>query len=378
MARVLMANTPGDDEETQISYLACTFKLAKENKGLIKTTFINGNGWYTIKFKLQLDLINCVEKINKKKDEDFRILYLRGGPTEKQEKTESSNKMQQIQTQHTTTYKGKNITVNKNIVCTKKVDTKTINKNPYNLVEGDSPIGIGMMVGTFPGNNRKEQIAILAEIFGIPEDSNLINIEHRNGNSWFTGYFENEEERTHCIKKIEEVNKEIINLDASSVEKTFRIIKLEDIQIQKRAKNEIKRVERTDNREVTIQILDIPENFTTNRIKGALKSYGMVTDIYTQPMKRSALKSAKVTFTNFKIDLDQTWAIPMGSTMARIAPIQAQDDIFIQRNQLTARLYGIGKDCSAIRIMSAIKNTGAKTVHIPLNNRTGKKGDLQS
>jgi hypothetical protein len=90
-------------------------------------------------------------------------------------------------------------------------------------------------------------------------------------------------------------------------------------------------------------------------------------------MKRSALKSAKVTFSNFKIDLDQTWAIPMGETMARIAPIQAQDDIFIQRNQLTARLYGIGKDCSAIRIMSAIKNTGAKTVHIPLNSRTGKR-----
>ena len=76
---------------------------------------------------------------------------------------------------------------------------------------------------------------------------------------------------------------------------------------------------------------------------------------------------------NPKIDLDKTWVIPIGEIMARIAPLQAQEDIFIQRNQLTARLYGIERESSATRIMSATKHTGAKTVHILLNSKTGKK-----
>ena len=71
MAGVLMANTPGNDEEEQVNYLTHTFKLSRDNRSLIDTTFVNGNGWYTVRFKLKLDLINCVEKINGKKDEDF-------------------------------------------------------------------------------------------------------------------------------------------------------------------------------------------------------------------------------------------------------------------------------------------------------------------
>jgi hypothetical protein len=63
----------------------------------------------------------------------------------------------------------------------------------------------------------------------------------------------------------------------------------------------------------------------------------------------------------------------MGQAMARIAPAQANDEVFSQRNQYTARLYGIRPQNSATRIMSAIKYTGARTVHVPQNSKTGKK-----
>jgi RNA recognition motif-containing protein len=63
----------------------------------------------------------------------------------------------------------------------------------------------------------------------------------------------------------------------------------------------------------------------------------------------------------------------MGETMARVAPAEAREEVFAQRNQFTARLYGIGRTGSATRIMSAVKHTEAKTVHIPVNSRTGRK-----
>jgi hypothetical protein len=79
MAGVLMANVPGDDKEERINYLAHLFRLAKEEKHLIGTTFTNGNHWFTMHFKLNLDMENCVERINGKNDEDFKIIYLKGG-----------------------------------------------------------------------------------------------------------------------------------------------------------------------------------------------------------------------------------------------------------------------------------------------------------
>ena len=224
-----------------------------------------------------------------------------------------------------------------------------------------------MMVGTFPGSNRQEQLAILAEIFGIPIDNDLINIEHRNGNSWFTGYFDKKEERDYCFQKLEEINKEVINIDTTVQNLTFNIHKIDEVT----TKTIGKRKEIT--KDITIQILDIPEDFTKNRIQGALKNYGTIKEIHTHPGKRNNTKSATVSFSNFKLDLDQTWAIPMGQVMARIAPIQANEEVFNQRNQHTARLYGIRPQSSATRIMSAIKHTGAKTVYIPLNSRTGKR-----
>ena len=46
--------------------------------------------------------------------------------------------------------------------------------------------------------------------------------------------------------------------------------------------------------------------------------------------------------------------------MVRIATNNNDPDIFAQRNKYTARLYGIDKDTSPTRIISAIKHTGTK------------------
>ena len=93
MAGVLLANTPRENKEEQINYLTHIFRLSKANKDLIGTTFINGNYWYTFKFKLQLDLINCVEKLNGKSEGEFKILYLKGIPSTQTDLTEEKKKM---------------------------------------------------------------------------------------------------------------------------------------------------------------------------------------------------------------------------------------------------------------------------------------------
>jgi RNA recognition motif-containing protein len=357
--------------------------LAKEERHLIRSTFTNSNNWFTVQFKLELDIRNFVEKLNGKEGEDFEIIYLKGGSREEEQpsKTEKSStthsKMQDIreipakkkEKIQSRKHKEEGVPIRetkpeKEKVFTRKEDPIT-RTNPYKLILEKSTIGIGMLVGTFPGNSRQEQLAILAEIYGIPIDNDLINIEHRNGNSWFTGYFEKEEDRDYCVQKLEEINKEIISQDKTA--QTFNIHKLDETT----TKTSSKRKETA--KETVIQILDIPEDFTKNRIQGALKNYGTIKKIHTYPGKRNNTKSATVSFSNFKLDLNQTWAIPMGQAMARIAPIQANEEVFNHRNQFTARLYGIRPQSSATRIMSAIKHTGAKTVYIPLNSRTGKR-----
>ena len=263
------------------------------------------------------------------------------------------------------------------------------------MVKDKTDIGIGILVGTFPGNNRQEQLAILAEVFEIPIDNDLINIEHQNGNSWFTGYFKREEERTYCIHKIEEINKEMVNLDASTINKTFKVHKLDTARTKTQLqtnitgqvfKNKSKKPEPKnswkENNQATsskyteeskVQIFDIPIDFSTDRIKGAIKRYGLVNQIRVKMDRKKNLKSATVTFSELKIDLNKTWAIPMGENMARITQYQYWGETLKNRNQHTARLYGINSSTSATRIMSAAKHINAKTVHIPTNSRTGKK-----
>jgi len=239
-------------------------------------------------------------------------------------------------------------------------------------------------------------LAILPEVFEISEDNDLINIEYQNSNSWFMGYFKKEEERTYCIHKMEEINKEIINLDASATSKTFKVHKLDTPRAKAQSRtntmdqsSKIKKNQMHDSKdgrtyrdqttpsnyieELKVQIFDIPIDFITDRIKGAIKRYGFVSQIRTKMNKRKKLKSATVTFSELKIDLNKTWAIPMGENMARITPYQYWGETLRERNQYTARLYGINSSTSATRVMSAVKHVITKTVHVLLNSHTEKR-----
>src|SRR6185369_6092210 len=63
-AGALIVNTPGDNKQEQITYLANMCRLPKTQTSLIKDLFFNSNGWYTINFQYQHDMIDCVQKIN--------------------------------------------------------------------------------------------------------------------------------------------------------------------------------------------------------------------------------------------------------------------------------------------------------------------------
>lgn len=427
MAGVLMANVPGENMGERINYLTHMFKLAKEDRHLIVPTFLKGNHWFTVHFKLELDMRNCIERLNNKEGEDFKILCLRGGPTK--EIAEEPIGSTSHNNKKTSSLKGKKPTIVKNVLPkdppnespkathtnsdrkdkTLTEQQQTANKgtdirlarrekkdNMYKLTQKKTDKGIAMMIGTFPGANRQEQLAILAEIFNIPVANDLINIEHFNGNSWFTGYFQNEKERSFCIDKMIEINKEIINIDASATNKTFKVHKLENINPRTQKEkpthsynnqaSATAHMSKTQNmnsaqqpkpiantKETTVQILDIPADFTTNRIKGAIKRYGWISHMRINTDRRRNSKTATVTFKEITIDLNNTWAVPMGGNMARIAPYANWKETVQKRNLCTARLYGINANTTASRIMSAIKHTNAKTAHIPLNSKTNKK-----
>jgi len=357
-AGALIANTPGDNKQEQITYLANMCRLPKTQTSLIKDLFFNGNGWYTIDFQYQHDMIDCVQKINNKKNEDFKLIYITGGPIVPELKQTQKTKGSQS-TKPTTT----------RAFLQEKSKSSETEKNFYKLNTTTTQWGIKMLIGTFPGNNRNEQIMILADTFGINKSSNLINVEHINGNSWFTGYFKNEQERSICLTEINKTSTST-GIKATKLECTHErhIIKT-STQTQK-GKNVVHTMNQ-DTQATQVKILDIPTEFTRNRVLGALKRYGQIKSLSIK-IEEKEKRSAIVTFDNIKLDLENTWSIPMGDVMARIIPID-QMHLISERNSITTRLYGIHNDTTASRIMNAVKHMGAKSIHIPKNGRTGKR-----
>src|SRR4051794_2290969 len=80
-----------------------------------------------------------------------------------------------------------------------------------------------MIIGTFPGNNKKEQLNIISNLLIVTEESPYINIEHINENSWFTLYFKKEKDRTRCLNYINNHNKD-------TTDRMFKATKLENIR----------------------------------------------------------------------------------------------------------------------------------------------------
>jgi RNA recognition motif-containing protein len=125
------------------------------------------------------------------------------------------------------------------------------------------------------------------------------------------------------------------------------------------------------NSKIKVKVLDIPVDFSYNRIKGALKRYGQISMLKINKEEKEK-KSADILFNNITLDLENTWSIPMGEDMVRILPAD-HIHLISKRNSSTARLYGIHSNTTATRIMSAIKHMEAKSVYIPINGKTGKR-----
>lgn len=295
IAGALIANTPGEQRSDQVAYIAYILSLPKDKHNLIHTAHINGNGWIIFHFQYEWDLDNCIEKINNKQDEDFKILKL------------NHNNLT------TPLNSGKNHT--------------NISRQPQRL-HSSSPK---------PTNNIKDKEP-------ASQDATLQKINTLDNHSTNTTNSSNKTNKEK-IYKVKGKEKE------ADLTTTFQ-------------------PNLADNYDFIL--LDIPSNFTAGRVKGALKHYGQVNNLTWGP-RNNNFKSAIFNISNTKTDIKEKWAIPLGDKMARLTPYSEYENTLVERNQITTRLYGINKDTTAVRIMSATKHLNAKTVHIPLNSKTGKR-----
>ena len=200
-----------------------------------------------------------------------------------------------------------------------------------------------------------------------------------------TVYFSNQADMTHCIKKLATAeagiplteikqSKDKGPIPKNSKNKNSKFIKPESPERGQKTVENFAGDSESGER-IQVQIIDIPLDFTANRVKGALKHYGEIEDIKLSNNKTKGNKSALVYLRPNKCSksLHNVWSIPMGRIMARIAINNNDPDIFAHRNKYTARLCGINGDVSPTRIMNLIRHTGAKSCHVPINSVTEKK-----
>jgi hypothetical protein len=372
-AGTLIANTPGDTQVEQIKYLASILKLDPSSTNLIKTIFHNGNGWYTFNFELALDLEECINKINGKKQENFQIITLQNPDlkeinsnpetpsTSKKGLTKNNNNLkgtqQGVTYQETPKASRTNQQTNKSENLKKSTWGKKRKPNQFNIVENSSYYQLRVRCATIPGSNREQQLQNLTDILQIPLESDLIQVSCIGRSKLAVLNFENPEDLRTCRKEL---------LDQLPSCETF--ISGKDSEQH----SEQKMYSTGESSQTSIRVTDIPNEFSTSRIRGAIQKYGKIQRI-TIIKGNNNFKSAIVTLDETKLDLEETWAIPMGEVMARITPAEDWENTLVRRNIITSRLYGISNSTSATRIMSAIKHLKAKTVYIPKNSKTNKR-----
>ena len=264
-----------------------------------------------------------------------------------------------------------------------RTSTKTGSINPYRLLSHSSKYKAGSLIENIPGNNRLEQLKHILSALAVPLDSDYIQQEHLNGKGWLIIYFSNQSDMTTCIEQMTIMKPRIL---LEKIEQEGNKNPLTKYNQHKKP-NEFNMSEKyqkhpstlqNDNifdEKLQLQIIDIPSDFTFNRIKGALKYFGRTDNIKLSTNKVKKNKSALVDLYQNRDSksLDNVWSLPMGNVMARVAVNNADPGIFTQRNKYTARLYGINSNISSTRIMSIIKHTGAKSCYIPTNSATLRK-----
>src|SRR5438552_2171729 len=81
--------------------------------------------------------------------------------------------------------------------------------NPFHITKGNK-FKLGALAVNISGDNKKEQMAFVANMLKLSSNSDLIKFEFWNGNYWITTGFEYEKDLIFCKDKIKE--KDLINV----------------------------------------------------------------------------------------------------------------------------------------------------------------------
>ena len=372
---VLAANTPGDNKKSQRAYVTNMLKLPP-NSILVQFEFWNGNRWFTVGFDYEEDLKACKEKLNRKEKDLIKFIQLRPKDNGKKEKTENKKTIEinihKKQLEPTMTIKPlmqdqANAT---NEAESNKEIQRELNNNPYGISQDTTIYRGGFLAVKIPGENRKEQLDMVANILKIPPTNNLIIPIFHEGNSWIIAHFPNQEKLAECINRVNNQGAYNVNMIALSNNNRDKKGKGKETYKDTTCAT-IKPLGLTK----IYKIMDIPREYSNDRIKGALKPFGQVVKLEPIEAKSNTKeKTIQVTIEplTYSKGLANRWSIPLGSTMVRICSTETTADELRDRNQYMTRLYGIPQATNTVGLMHSIRNLKPKTCYIPKCSRTGK------
>ena len=244
-------------------------------------------------------------------------------------------------------------------------------KNPFKLISIQSSFKGGFLTAKFPGDNRLEQFGEAAKILQISPLNNLITHVFHKGNSWITISFHNQSDLNSCIKAMDALENDCIKLIDISEGKKLKQYNIKNEPSQEEgSKGKVNKT--THHQNQTYTLTDIPLDFDSYRIKGALKPFGKVVNFHISQKGKWKSASFTVHQTKYSHSLENRWAIPLGNSMARIAPERNFLQTIKERNTYTARLYGIPKQASTVVLHQELKHLKAKTCYIPKCSVSGK------
>ena len=364
----LAVNIPGDNKKEQTAFVANMLKLSS-NSDLIKFEFWNGNYWITAGFEYEEDLIFCKDKI---KEKDL-INVIQLTTTEHNNKIQSGLKSNN--TKETTLPRANKsstphiVDLMKNKLSTKDPANmpKTIKcgkkRNQYNITDNQTIYKGGFLMANIPGDDRKSQIDYITAILDLDSDNDFISHSFHNGNSWLIVHFESPEDLDKCIIDINNKYKDAGKMIAISNKYGGKEVHNKYRKTQKNM-SEQKYV----NNSQTYQIIDVPKEYSTEHIRRALKPFGNIVELkISQKRNPKQEKVVQVTIepSDSSRKLSNSWSIPIGSILARVTPIELCPEIWKDRNQHMARLYGIPKGTDTVLLMRHIKNLKPKTCYVP-------------
>ena len=334
---ILAINAPGNNKTEQLNYIANLLKIPKKND-LISFEFREGNYWITIGFDFEEDLTFCQNKLNTKEKEIIKFIRL---STNKGKK----NVVQPDNNTKIITSKHKHITTS-NEPNPLKIHTNI--NNPFHITEKITTFQGGFLTAKIPGENRKDQLDYISNVLMISLDNNLISHNFHQGNSWIIAHFNNSTDLKKCTDKINKDHEGKINMV---------ILNKHDGNLLYKENFRKKEFKLTKHLNPTQDFLikDIPTDFSTNRIKGALRHFGNIYNAKTINKTNNG-KSVQVTIepSLHSKDITNRWSIPLGSTMARIAPLEHAELTFKKCNAYISRLYGLPRNINAIILMQDV------------------------